>query len=390
MPQIKQFIACKNAKTATVKPFCEIKNITDTTADLYFYGDIVSDWWGAWQEEDQYPDAIKNFLAEANGKDLNIYINSGGGSVFAGIAIYNMLKRYQGKKHCFVDALAGSIASLFPFVDSDKPTIPKNAYLMIHKPWCDCEGNANELRKMADTLEAIEAGIWSIYEEHLAEGVTIEQIKELMEAETWLSGEQAAKYFNVSVGEENTAVAAVQDYTKLYCKNTPEALAGGNPPDDTKDQAAAKEKEIRSKIAALTIQHIYPPGAYFESISLTAFCAASQSLNISGASPIVIPSNSSLMCFANIFSVSSVTHALATIPLSRRKCNIPVANVSGVMVSSAVIAVLVVSSCPAAVWASASTVAKMLSAVGFSSGSFIPVKFLFSASMFCSSLSSAA
>ena len=44
MPQIKQFIACKNAKTATVKPFCEIKNITDTTADLYFYGDIVSDW----------------------------------------------------------------------------------------------------------------------------------------------------------------------------------------------------------------------------------------------------------------------------------------------------------------------------------------------------------
>lgn len=52
MPQIKQFIACKNAKTATVKPFCEIKNITDTTADLYFYGDIVSDWWGAWQDED--------------------------------------------------------------------------------------------------------------------------------------------------------------------------------------------------------------------------------------------------------------------------------------------------------------------------------------------------
>ena len=256
MPQIKQFIACKNAETATVKPFCEIKNITDTTADLYFYGDIVSDWWGAWQEEDQYPDAIKNFLAEANGRDLNIYINSGGGSVFAGIAIYNMLKRYQGKKHCFVDALAGSIASLFPFVDSDKPTIPKNAYLMIHKPWCDCEGNANELRKMADTLEAIEVGIWSIYEEHLAEGVTIEQIKELMEAETWLSGEEAAKYFNVSVGEENTAVAAVQDYTKLYCKNTPEALAGGNPPDDTKNQAAAKEKEIRSKIAALTIQHM--------------------------------------------------------------------------------------------------------------------------------------
>ncbi len=251
MPQIKQFIACKNAKTATVKPFCEIKNITDTTADLYFYGDIVSDWWGAWQEEDQYPDAIKNFLAEANGKDLNIYINSGGGSVFAGIAIYNMLKRYQGKKHCFVDALAGSIASLFPFVDSDKPTIPKNAYLMIHKPWCDCEGNANELRKMADTLEAIEAGIWSIYEEHLAEGVTIEQIKELMEAETWLSGEKAAEYFDITVGEENTAVAAVQDYTKLYCKHTPETLT--KEPEKADTAADAKNRNL---IAAMAIQHM--------------------------------------------------------------------------------------------------------------------------------------
>jgi len=206
------------------------------------------------KDEDQYPDAIKNFLAEANGRDLNIYINSGGGSVFAGIAIYNMLSRYQGKKHCFVDALAGSIASLLPFVDSEKPTIPKNAYLMIHKPWCSCEGNADELRKMADTLEAVEAGIWSVYEEHLAEGVTIEQIKELMAAETWLSGEEAAKYFNVTVGAENMAVAAVQDYTKLYCKHTPKALTGSNRPED--NEADKKAKEIRKQIANITINHM--------------------------------------------------------------------------------------------------------------------------------------
>ena len=74
----KKFIACKDAAHATVGKFYEFKNATETSVDLYFYGDIVSDWWGAWQEEDQYPEAIKNFLAEANGKDLNIYINSGG------------------------------------------------------------------------------------------------------------------------------------------------------------------------------------------------------------------------------------------------------------------------------------------------------------------------
>lgn len=80
----------------TLKGFT-FKNQTETSADLYFYGDIVSDWWGAWQDEDQYPDAIKNFLSEQEGKDLNVYVNSGGGSVFAGIAIYNMIKRHAAK-----------------------------------------------------------------------------------------------------------------------------------------------------------------------------------------------------------------------------------------------------------------------------------------------------
>ena len=58
----KRFTACKDAAHATVEKFYEFKNATETSVDLYFYGDIVSDWWGAWQEEDQYPEAIKNFL----------------------------------------------------------------------------------------------------------------------------------------------------------------------------------------------------------------------------------------------------------------------------------------------------------------------------------------
>ena len=79
-----------------LKQFLTVKNSTLATADLYFYGDIVSSWWGAWDDTDQYPEAIRDFLKEQEGKDLNIYINSGGGSVFAGIAIYNMLLRHKG------------------------------------------------------------------------------------------------------------------------------------------------------------------------------------------------------------------------------------------------------------------------------------------------------
>lgn len=254
MPKLKEFTACRDAAHATVEKFYEFKNLTDTTADLYFYGDIVSDWWGAWQQEDQYPDAIRNFLSEAGGRDLNIYINSGGGSVFAGIAIYNMLKRYPGKKNCYVDALAGSIASILPFVADDKPTIPANAFLMIHKPWAGCEGNAIQLRKMAEDLDRIEVGIWQIYEEHLAEGATIDQIKELMEQETWLDGTTAGQYFNVNVGGENTAAAAIQDYTRAYCRNIPESMikTGEKHPEDQQ-----KELEMRRNIVALAAEHIF-------------------------------------------------------------------------------------------------------------------------------------
>ncbi len=192
----------------------EVKNETKTSADLYFYGDIVSDWWGAWQDEDQYPDAVKNFLSEQEGKDLNIYINSGGGSVFAGVAIYNMLQRraQTNKVQVYVDGLAGSIASVIAFAGSEPPKIPSNAYLMIHNPWSICEGNSSDLRKMAEDLDQIAVGMLATYSKHTKEGVTDETIKELMDAETWLSGEEAAKYFNVEVLDAREIAAATGDY----------------------------------------------------------------------------------------------------------------------------------------------------------------------------------
>jgi ATP-dependent Clp protease, protease subunit len=184
----------------------QIKNFTETSADLYFYGDIVSSWWGAWDDTDQYPSAVRDFLNEAKGKNLNIYINSGGGSVFAGMAIYNMLKRHEGYKTVFVDGLAASIASVIALA-GDKIIIPANAYFMIHKPWMMAIGNANELRDMADTLDTVEEGILNVYKEHLVDGVDIETINEMMEKETWMTGEEAAKYFNIEVGQAIEAVA---------------------------------------------------------------------------------------------------------------------------------------------------------------------------------------
>ncbi len=202
-----------------LKKLLEVKNLTETSADLYFFGDIVSDWWGAWQDEDQYPDAIKNFLLEANGKDLNIHINSGGGSVFAGIAIYNMLKQYKGKKTVYIDGLAGSIASVIALV-GDEIIMGTGSMMMIHKPWGWCSGNADDMRKYAECLDSIQESILSIYTEKVNEGITADTINELVNAETWLTASETSQYFKVSIENTIEAVACVSDQFKFY-KNTP-------------------------------------------------------------------------------------------------------------------------------------------------------------------------
>lgn len=207
----------KNKKKDNLKELLQIKNSTETSADLYFYGDIVSSWWGAWDDTDQYPEKVKDFLDEVKGKDLNIYVNSGGGSVFAGMAIYNMLKRHEGDKTVYVDGLAGSISSVIALA-GDRIVIPNNAYMMIHKPWSYTFGNANELREQADMLDKIEEGIINVYSENLKEGIDIEEIKEMVNNETWLTGEDASKYFNIELSTNIEAVACVSDYYDNYGK----------------------------------------------------------------------------------------------------------------------------------------------------------------------------
>ncbi len=195
----------------------QIRNATAETAELYFYGDIVSSWWGAWDDTDQYPEAVKRFLDGAKGKNLNIYINSGGGSVFAGMAIYNMLKRHTGMKTVRVDGLAASIASVIALA-GDRLIIPGNAYFMIHKPLIgDITGNASELRKLADTLDTIEEGILNVYSQHLAPGVSMDAIRQMVEAESWLTGEAAAQYFSMEITAHLKAVAyaGALDYSKI-------------------------------------------------------------------------------------------------------------------------------------------------------------------------------
>lgn len=246
----------------------EVKNETATSADLYFYGDIVSDWWGAWQEEDQYPEAIKNFLSGQQGKSLNIYINSGGGSAFAGIAIYNMIRRFAETNDVSVtvDGLAGSIASVIAFAGNTPPKIPSNAFLMIHNPFALVEGNAADLRKMADDLDVIAGGILNVYMEHVKEGVTEDQIRALMDAETWLNGRDAAEYFDVETTESVAEIAAASGGYIARAKNMPKDIviqwaagaARNKTTSDSQDARSAvlNQNKKRDEIARIIINSL--------------------------------------------------------------------------------------------------------------------------------------
>ena len=196
----------KNKANKTVGKL-EIKNINGNSS-IRFDGDIVDSDWDKWNDTDSCPSDVLEALNGLSG-DLDIYINSGGGSVFSGMSIYNILSRYKGNKTVYVDGLAGSIASVIAMA-GDKIVMPKNSFLMIHKPLCMVGGNANDFRKMADTLDTIEQGIINVYATKLKDGANIDDIKSMVNDETWLTGEQAQQYFNIEVSEANNAIAFIR------------------------------------------------------------------------------------------------------------------------------------------------------------------------------------
>ena len=205
----------------------EIKNQTENSADLCFFGDINSESLGEWQKyypEDKAPQDVKEFLDQLeNVSKINVHINSGGGSVFGGIAIYNMLKRFDAEITVYVEGLAASIASVIAMA-GDKIIIPANAQMMIHKPSSCAWGNADEMRKEADILDGCQKVILTTYMEHAKEGVTEEQINDLINAETWKNGEEWQEYFDIEVSESSQAAAAASDFYEKY-NNLPENIA---------------------------------------------------------------------------------------------------------------------------------------------------------------------
>lgn len=162
------------------------------TLELRIYNTVERDSW--WKESETSAKYFAEQLdAHKNAKEIKVYINSLGGSVMEGIAIYNQLKRHSAHKTVYIDGFACSIASVIAMA-GDTVIMPKNAVMMIHNVWVVAMGNAAELRKAADDLDVINAASMQAYLDRAGEKLTREKLTEMLDAETYLTAEQCIEY----------------------------------------------------------------------------------------------------------------------------------------------------------------------------------------------------
>ncbi|WP_308652307.1 head maturation protease, ClpP-related [uncultured Anaerococcus sp.] len=225
----------------------KVKNLEDVT-EIYVTGIIEDDAWKeSWYEsEDTYPSDIRDLLKDAK-DEVKVYINSGGGDMFAGVAISNMLKRFKGKTTAIIDGLAASAASIIAF-GCDDIEIPKNAYLMIHKPASACWGDSDDFLKMAGTLDTLQKGLVETYLSKAKDGIDEETINAYINAETWFTGKDAGDVFDITIKDE-MLVSNIARPGRVYNKEKMPACLVEKKKTDSKEN----EKEIETMNKELEI-----------------------------------------------------------------------------------------------------------------------------------------
>ena len=214
----------------------DVRNESTTSADVYIHGDVIDDEWKAWMSDYDgetfagyvLPVDVREKLESLQGKDLTIYINSDGGSV--------------------LDGWAASIASVI-FMACDELYMPKNTFLMIHKPSAMALGNADDMLRVATMLDTVQDGIEQTYLERAREGVTPEAIHDAVETETWYTAAEAAEMFDITV--EASDVQLVACSKSVNFKSMPDAVRAAKTADDT---AANGTEELETRKRRLAIE----------------------------------------------------------------------------------------------------------------------------------------
>lgn len=247
--------------------------------ELVLYGFVGDSFWGEGFTAREVLDALAEVGRDA---DIAVRINSGGGYIDDGIAIYNALSAHKGKVTVIVDAMAASSASVIAMAGAER-VMRKGAMLMIHDPSGGGWGTARDMERQARVLDKYAASMAGIYAD--ATGESAEDVRADMEAETWLTADEAvARGFATAVNDSKAKAVAAHDY-RVYARapdrlvamakrrdwthpeNHPPATASAaaqprqqkestmtteKPADSTPVSAAAVANDVKARIKAIT------------------------------------------------------------------------------------------------------------------------------------------
>ncbi len=225
--------------------FLNFKKKSETETELYIYGNIekkdwIDDWLGTGKEKtDAF--TLKDALMNVDTPKLTVRINSYGGSVSEGLAIYSLLSEFKGHLKTIVDGFACSAASVI-FMAGQERVVPENGLLMIHNAWSYAEGDANVMKKMAEDLEKITKPSLNIYVNKT--GLSEEKVKEMMDREEWITSQEAFE-LGFSTTQERT-----NEYKQALEANFVYSLV-------MKNKTLQKEKEeLQSELQSKVMQEL--------------------------------------------------------------------------------------------------------------------------------------
>lgn len=208
--------------------------VREGVSELWIYDEIGEDWFGEGI-------TAKNLVAELNditSGTIDVHLNSPGGSVFDGQAIYTALVNHPANVTVHIDGIAASIASVIACAGNDI-VMAENAMMMIHDPWSIAIGNAEEMRKNADVLDAIAKSMVAVYVART--GKDEAEIRDVMQAETWFTASEALDFGLATEVAPALRMAASFDLSKF--KHAPKALV--------KPDLAKEVEDLKDIVASL-------------------------------------------------------------------------------------------------------------------------------------------
>ena len=219
------------------KQFFAIQQL-DRGADIYIFGDIVSYPWTEHGEASGM--SIVNQIKNLDVDEIRVHIDSYGGSVSEGWAIYNALRQHPAKIVAYGDGFVAS-AALFPFLAGDERIASSLSAYYFHQVMVSASGYADDLRAAADEAEKMtEIGINAFVERT---GMTADEVRQLMQAETWLTPAQALDYGLATSITSDGALPIAQDAKRAVMQrvlNPPEEKTETKPEEKPKEEPAEK------------------------------------------------------------------------------------------------------------------------------------------------------